>query len=214
MKKVILALLFVAGSAYAAKLSFSHPASSGGGGLGGSTGATDRAILIANGTGGATVQASAALVDISNNVTATAYKIIGDSSFLFANDHINTQYGFRIGFGNGVTPAMSILGNNTSQDFSSMLYVQSNKSTNPGLLLQPFDTNTANNIEVRNSTAVLLFSVTGTGAAKLIGKTSDPCADTTGFPADSIWTNTTNHVLCTCVSGASKRASDGSTSCF
>ena len=43
----------------------------GGGGIGGSTGATDNAILRADGTGGSTVQSSGASIDDSGNITAT-----------------------------------------------------------------------------------------------------------------------------------------------
>lgn len=44
-------------------------ASGGGGGIGGSTGATNNAVITASGTGGTTVQASAALLDTSGNFT-------------------------------------------------------------------------------------------------------------------------------------------------
>ena len=44
-------------------------AGGGGGGIGGSTGATDNAVLRANGTGGATLQNSGIIIDDSDNVT-------------------------------------------------------------------------------------------------------------------------------------------------
>jgi len=50
----------------------------GGGGIGGSTGATDNAMLRADGTGGSTVQSSGVLVDDSNNVSGVASLVMGE----------------------------------------------------------------------------------------------------------------------------------------
>lgn len=174
MKSFVYALLLVL-AAFPVQ-AFLTPIGGGGGGgtIGGSTGSTDRAILIANGTGGSTVQASAALVDSSTNISATAYKILGDSSFLFANDHIMTQYGFRIQFGNGADAAMSILGNNTSQSFSNgMIYAQTNKGSNPGIIVQPFLTQTVDLQRWEDTNGNVLSAVGAKGNIK-VNNSLDP----------------------------------------
>ncbi len=89
-----------------------------------------------------------------------------------------------------------------------------NAAASPGMNVRGTTSQTAALQIWTDDSDVTLAQVTRSGAWKFVGKTSDPCADTTGFPADSYFTNTTNHVLCICVAGASKRADDGSTSCF
>lgn len=64
----------------------------GGGGLGGATGATDNAILRADGTGGATAQGSSLLIDDSGNLTPTSASgsSVGTAALEFANLYIGT----------------------------------------------------------------------------------------------------------------------------
>lgn len=60
---------------------------SGGGGIGGSTGSTDRAIPVANGTGGATLQGSGVTIDSSNNArTPGSLYFENQNKFLFWKD--------------------------------------------------------------------------------------------------------------------------------
>lgn len=68
----------------------------GGGSIGGSTGATDNRILRADGTGGSTVQSSAAEVDDSGNVTAN--KVIASGG---AYDGFTVYPGYNWGVGSG-----------------------------------------------------------------------------------------------------------------
>jgi len=55
-------------------VAFETPA--GGGGIGGSTGSTDNAILRADGPGGSTIQSSGVTIDDTNNVTASKFSAV------------------------------------------------------------------------------------------------------------------------------------------
>lgn len=73
-------------------MSINTNAIGGGGTIGGSTGATDKALLVANGTAGATVQATTVLVDPSTGTVT-----LPDS----ANVVLNTGTGTKIGTATG-----------------------------------------------------------------------------------------------------------------
>lgn len=75
-------------------VAFEAPAA--GGGIGGSTGSTDNAILRADGTGGSTVQSSGVTIDDSNNLTA---------SKLSAVNFVQTNWGW---FYRGTTAIMTL----------------------------------------------------------------------------------------------------------
>lgn len=75
-------------------VAFETPA--GGGGIGGSTGSTDNAILRADGTGGSTLQSSSVTIDDSNNLTA---------SKLSAVNFVQTNWGW---FYRGTTAIMTL----------------------------------------------------------------------------------------------------------
>lgn len=250
MRLAFIGLLLIAGVAYSAQVQISHPRG-GSGGLAGSTGSTDNALLRADGTGGATVQSSTVTLGdtgaLVNEVTAdviafqaksfsggSAYLISlfrgSDNSNVFTVDKngtivsagdltTNNIFSFdgkaRIAFGqDSSSPQFLFTMRDNSTARTSIGTFQAQKATQIGLTVTGYTSQSANLQEWTSVTPTTLAKVTPAGAFVFVGKTSDPCADTTGFPADSTWMNTTNHVLCTCVSGASKRASDGSTSCF
>ena len=75
-------------------VAFETPA--GGGGIGGSTGSTDNAILRADGTGGSTLQASSATIDDTGNLVA---------SKLSAVNFVQTTWGW---FSRGTTAIMTL----------------------------------------------------------------------------------------------------------
>ena len=75
-------------------VAFEAPA--GGGGIGGSTGATDNAILVSDGTGGGTLKASSATIDGTGNLTAAK---------LSAVNFVQTNWGW---FSRGTNAIMTL----------------------------------------------------------------------------------------------------------
>jgi|DEB0MinimDraft_10_1074344.scaffolds.fasta_scaffold50285_3 hypothetical protein len=75
-------------------VAFETPA--GGGGIGGSTGATDNAVLRADGTGGSTLQSSGVTIDDGGSITSGQHVYWGSSANYAQN---NTGTGFGLTFG-------------------------------------------------------------------------------------------------------------------
>ena len=75
-------------------VAFETPA--GGGGIGGSTGSTDNAILRADGTGGSTLQSSGVTIDDGGSITSGQHVYWGSSANYAQN---NTGSGFGLTFG-------------------------------------------------------------------------------------------------------------------
>lgn len=110
-------------------------------------------------------------------------------------------------------PAWAFTGLSTTS-FDSIVRIQTHKNDVPALDIKQKSGQTADLQKWSNSSGTAQSKVTTEGVYVPKGVTADPCADTTGFPSDSLWMNTTSHYLCTCVAGADKKASDGTTDCF
>lgn len=161
-----------------------------GGGIGGSTGSTDNAILRADGTGGATAQSSSATINDSGVLTVThpsssiSFAIEPGASsglVLFRDAGNTTQVSFQNG--NGLVQALllDISGNASTTKALATAY---NASDVP-LAAKMAATPTANAFEVRNSSNTVVTAFDATGAWE------PPSMADSSAPNNSVYYSTT-----------------------
>lgn len=195
--------------------------SGGGGGSGagdvtGPASATANALARFSGTTGKIIKNSALLIDDSANVSGAA-TYSTTAGFLIQSLFLgNTGGGAqRLVFNNGPSgPSIDMFDNANYNGWDAMVRITTSHTAVPTLRVRAKASQTANLQEWTNDSSVVQSRVTNLGVFVPKGVTADPCGDTTGYPADSVWMNTTSHILCTCAAGADVRVSDGSTACF
>lgn len=174
-------------------------------------GSADSALIRGGGT-----PFNALNLDFNNQIVYINNSGVFGSSFTIQNAQMFQQGGgiLRYTTTGAAASAFAFTDDTAGNDWDAIVKVTSNKTDTINEALVAKASQTVPMLEARKSDGTVYASITAEGAVKPRGVTADPCGDANGYPADSLWMNTTGHYLCTCVAGADKKASDGTTDCF